>query len=163
MAGVVDWRLSGFVSRSVAAGKITGSPGETVLLSPERPSLPPRKLLVVGMGDLKSLSPERMIDTGGIVVRAMRAAGCREIAASIPGIGRCGYSTSDLAEWFISGMLSALWATGEPMERWPSVHIIETPADLSEVEDGLRVLKTRLREKQEGNRETVGVSLYGME
>ena len=47
--GLVDWRLSGFVSRLILRGRISGRPGETVLV-PARPRLSFEKLFLLGLG-----------------------------------------------------------------------------------------------------------------
>src|SRR5204863_6154702 len=48
-AGLVDWRLSGTVSRLVEQGFLTGKRGEVVML-PLRPKLPFDKALLFGLG-----------------------------------------------------------------------------------------------------------------
>ncbi len=145
LTGLVDWRLSGLISRSRAAGKITGGAAEITLLSPDRAALPPPKLLLIGMGDGSQLSREIMFEAGQLLITTLRGLGCREIAASVPGTDRYGYSTADLTEWFLSGMAEALMATGEPREQWPSIHLIDRQDRLQEVEDGLHNLKRHRR------------------
>jgi hypothetical protein len=47
--GLVDWRLSGFVSRLILRGRISGRSGECVLV-PARPRLSFEKLFLFGLG-----------------------------------------------------------------------------------------------------------------
>lgn len=49
VAGLVDWRLAGRLSRLIASGFATGAVGE-VLLMPGRPKLPFDKVLLFGIG-----------------------------------------------------------------------------------------------------------------
>jgi hypothetical protein len=49
VAGLVDWRLAGRLSRLIVSGFATGAVGE-VLLIPGRPSLPFDKILLFGIG-----------------------------------------------------------------------------------------------------------------
>jgi hypothetical protein len=49
LAGLVDWRLAGRISRLIQAGFATGESGE-VLLVPGKPKLPFDKLLFFGIG-----------------------------------------------------------------------------------------------------------------
>jgi len=49
VAGLVDWRLCGRLSRLMQTGFITGTAGEVVLL-PGKPQLPFDKLLLLGIG-----------------------------------------------------------------------------------------------------------------
>jgi hypothetical protein len=69
VAGLVDWRLAGRLSRLIAAGFATGRIGE-VLLVPGKPKLPFDKVLLFGMGPLSAYSElayravlERMLRT----------------------------------------------------------------------------------------------------
>ncbi len=55
VAGLVDWRLGGRVSRLVKSGFARGALGE-VLLVPGKPKLPFDKVLLFGMGPLASYS-----------------------------------------------------------------------------------------------------------
>jgi hypothetical protein len=50
VAGLVDWRLVGRISRLVASGFVKGSLGETLLV-PGRPKLPFDKILLFGVGN----------------------------------------------------------------------------------------------------------------
>jgi hypothetical protein len=52
-AGLVDWRLSGRISRLLLGGFATGRAGE-VLLVPGKPKLPFDKVLLFGVGDSSS-------------------------------------------------------------------------------------------------------------
>jgi hypothetical protein len=49
LAGMVDWRLAGRVSRLLESGFATGAPGE-VLLVPGKPKLPFDKVVLFGVG-----------------------------------------------------------------------------------------------------------------
>jgi hypothetical protein len=49
VGGLVDWRLNGFVSRSILSGTVAGDSNEMVLIPLHR-RLPARRLLVLGMG-----------------------------------------------------------------------------------------------------------------
>jgi len=61
VAGLVDWRLSGRISRLMLSGFMTGQLGE-VLLLPGKPQLPFDKLLLFGAG-LRSDFGERVYRT----------------------------------------------------------------------------------------------------
>lgn len=52
VAGLVDWRFAGRISRLCATGYATGAVGE-ILLVPGRPKLPFDKVLLFGMGSVK--------------------------------------------------------------------------------------------------------------
>lgn len=58
--GLVDWRLSGQVSRLLVRGHATGIPLDTVLV-PTRPRLPFDKLLLFGAGRIADLDEPRFL------------------------------------------------------------------------------------------------------
>ncbi len=136
--GMVDWRLNGMISRSMASGRITGKEGETVLLAPDRRAFPSLKVLIVGLGMVGDLAPNNLYQAGATIVNSFTAAGCNEFAASVPGADREELSTADLAESFLSGMLDALGASGRLSEQWPSIYIVESDHLLRDVERGVR-------------------------
>jgi hypothetical protein len=49
VAGMVDWRLSGQISRLIKTGFFSGAPGETLLV-PTKPALPFDKTVLIGCG-----------------------------------------------------------------------------------------------------------------
>jgi leucyl aminopeptidase len=49
IAGLIDWRLNGFLSKAILNGAIVGMKGEHVLL-PLSQRLPARRLLLIGLG-----------------------------------------------------------------------------------------------------------------
>jgi len=55
VAGLVDWRLAGRLSRLVASGFVSGALGETLLV-PGRPKLPFDKILLFGVGTARDFS-----------------------------------------------------------------------------------------------------------
>jgi hypothetical protein len=59
--GLVDWRLSGQISRLVASGYATGEVGEVVLV-PGKPKLPFDKILLFGIGPREKFT-ERVFRT----------------------------------------------------------------------------------------------------
>jgi hypothetical protein len=61
--GLVDWRLSGHISRQREVGWISCAPGEVVLM-PLSPRLPSEKLLLVGMGSVDDGLGRDRIATG---------------------------------------------------------------------------------------------------
>lgn len=69
LAGLVDWRLAGRISRLVLDGFVTGELGEVVLV-PGKPKLPFDKILLFGIGARAELNErvfraviERMLET----------------------------------------------------------------------------------------------------
>jgi len=82
--GLVDWRLCGFVSRQIAAGRITGQDGEAVLL-PGRPKLPVEKVFLFGLGPETELSREAIAQHVTRVLDTLARARVRTTALLLPG------------------------------------------------------------------------------
>lgn len=133
VAGMVDWRLGGMISRSIARGTIAGSYGETILFHPDSPFLGPWKILMLGLGESERLTPDRIYGAGWSIMNTMHRIGCRDFTTSVPGTGRCELPLSFMVEAFLSGMLDALSETGESLDRQTSIHLVEAPGHISHV------------------------------
>ena len=60
-------RMRGLLDRVRSSSLFRGELGETLLLAPPRDSLGARKLLIIGLGDSETFSPQRMQLVGEIV------------------------------------------------------------------------------------------------
>jgi len=83
-AGLVDWRLSGTVSRLVDRGFVTGAQGEVVML-PLRPKLPFDKALLFGLGARGSFTDGVFRDITAHMLRAMEGLCARTAVVELPG------------------------------------------------------------------------------
>jgi Cytosol aminopeptidase family, N-terminal domain len=81
LAGLVDWRLSGRLSRMIRSGLLTGAPGEA-LLTPPGSRLSFEKLFLFGTGSLRDAEAlsSRLIDA----MHRLFQAGVREAALQLP-------------------------------------------------------------------------------
>jgi leucyl aminopeptidase len=82
----VDEATGGALSRVVAAGDFKGKWREAALVHPT--TGPTKRVLLVGMGKLADLSPERVRRVGAIVARRARDVGAREAHAILAGVRR---------------------------------------------------------------------------
>jgi len=90
LAGLVDWRLCGAVTRALAGGLYQGQPGEALLL-PTGGRLPARRVVAIGLP-----SPNRAADFAAAARHAcqvLQRAGCTSIATALPPL-----AGGDLAE-----------------------------------------------------------------
>jgi len=81
LAGLVDWRLSGRLSRMIRSGLLTGAPGEA-LLTPPGSRLSFEKLFLFGTGNLRDAEAlsSRLLDA----MHRLFQAGVREAALQLP-------------------------------------------------------------------------------
>ncbi|MBS2029572.1 MAG: hypothetical protein JST54_16840 [Deltaproteobacteria bacterium] len=80
VAGLVDWRLCGELSRALQSGGITGKLGERLLM-PTHSRVGARRLLVFGAGS--STTPLPALELGKALAAA-RLAGANELALELP-------------------------------------------------------------------------------
>ncbi len=82
LAGLLDWRMGGELSRCLQSGLCTGASGEQVLLS-TRGRVAPRRLFVFGVGPQKKLKTVRA-DFAEAVRACFQQAGTRRAALLWP-------------------------------------------------------------------------------
>ena len=83
-AGLVDWRLSGRLSRLLRTSRANADAGETMLLPPGR-RLKFARILWFGLGDAKGYSEERFRKDLAWMSDVLRKAGATEWAMQLPG------------------------------------------------------------------------------
>ncbi len=99
-AGLVDWRMGGFLSKLLIRGRIDGSPGELTLL-PSRERLSVDKLLLVGLGRSDELTPERFDDAVRHILEAATKARMRSCVIELPGRATGAMPPADAMERFL--------------------------------------------------------------
>jgi hypothetical protein len=83
-AGLVDWRLSGRVSRLMRDTFVTGARGEVVML-PLRPSLPFDKALLFGLGPRNGFDDAVFREVTAHMLKAMERLCARAAVVELPG------------------------------------------------------------------------------
>jgi hypothetical protein len=83
-AGLVDWRLSGQVSRLMRQTFVTGARGEVVML-PLRPRLPFDKALLFGLGRRDAFSDTVFREVTAHMLKAMEGLCARSAVVELPG------------------------------------------------------------------------------
>jgi len=102
-------KLKGLLDRIRKPELFRGDPGETLLIAPPKGSIAAKKLLVIGLGDSGTFSPQRMELVGQILYREAGDLGVAHpfFAPTILDGGVTKFKTGDVAEWVISGFLRA--------------------------------------------------------
>lgn len=86
LAGLLDWRLAGKLSRLAREGFVVGELGEAVLV-PVRPRLPADKLLVVGLGKRKDFDVETYRRVLARTLDAIAGLSVKRAVVELPGRG----------------------------------------------------------------------------
>jgi hypothetical protein len=105
-----DQKLNGLIGRVRKPELFRGDVGETLLITPPKGSLGARKLLIIGLGDSQTFSPERMQFVGEILYMESGRIGVSHpfFAPTILDGGVTKFATGEVAQQVISGFLRAL-------------------------------------------------------
>ena len=87
LAGLVDWRLCGALSRWLVSGFATGVWGESVLY-PSNARLAQRVTLVLGLGTRPQLRTDRIHDAARRAAEVMVGLGCKRMTCGLLGLDR---------------------------------------------------------------------------
>jgi hypothetical protein len=96
-AGLVDWRLSGRISRLLLRGFATGEPGE-VLLVPGKPKLPFDKVLLFGIGATTTFDEARFRAALEKMLGTLEGLRARTAVVELPGRHFGGISPESAAD-----------------------------------------------------------------
>jgi hypothetical protein len=99
-AGLLDWRMCGFVSRLLVSGRVLGSALETVLI-PGRPKLGMDKLFLFGLGPRSDFDMAGLERTIAHMLDTLARARVRSTALMLPGRG-AGIAPAKAMESFVS-------------------------------------------------------------
>jgi hypothetical protein len=102
-------KLKGLLDRIRKPELFRGELGETLLIAPPKDSLGARKLLIIGLGDSQTFSPQLMQVVGQILYREAGSLGVAHpyFAPTILDGGVARYTTGEVAEQVIGGFLRA--------------------------------------------------------
>jgi hypothetical protein len=105
----IDQKLGGLLSEIRKNDLFRGALGETLLIVPKPGSLQARRLLVIGLGDRESFSPDREQVVGFLLFQAAEGLGVSHpyFAPTVLDAGMTGTDTGEVAQQFLSGFLRA--------------------------------------------------------
>lgn len=103
-------KLHGLLDQIRKPGLFNGDLGETILLAPPTGTLTAKKLLIIGLGDSATFTPDRMRFVGKIAFREANRLGIAHpfFAPTILDGGVTGFSTDLVAEQVVHGFRDAL-------------------------------------------------------
>jgi hypothetical protein len=105
----VNERLQGVLDQIRNPALFRGELGETLLIAPSTGSLPAKNLLIVGLGDSQTFTPQRMELVGSIAYRESSLLGVVHpyFAPTVLDGGVARYTTGEVSENFVTGFLRA--------------------------------------------------------
>ncbi len=99
-AGLVDWRMCGFLSKLLIRGQVDGSVGELTLL-PSAERLTVDKILLVGLGESEAFEPKRFDAAVRQVLQTATRARMRSCVLELPGRSIGAIPPADAMERFL--------------------------------------------------------------
>lgn len=107
-------KLKGLLDKIRQPGLFGGEFGETLLMTPPPQSLTAKQVLIIGLGESKSFSPERMYLVGKIALREANRLGIAHpiFAPTVLDGGVTRYGTGTVAEQVVRGFKDALATEG---------------------------------------------------
>jgi Cytosol aminopeptidase family, N-terminal domain len=130
VAGLVDWRLAGRLSRMMHRGFFTGALGE-VLLIPAKPKLPFDKVVLFGIGERANFDEEVYRACLGHILHTLKGLRARSAVAELPGRHLDAIAPERAAELLLEAVGSTrehdVWTLAEPAEAQKSItrHMIQ--------------------------------------
>ena len=105
----IDQKLGGLLSQVHKSNLFSGALGETLLIAPKPGTIPARRLLLIGLGDLGSFTPEHEQQVGFVFFEEAERLGISHpyFAPTVLDGGKAGTDTGEVAEQFLRGFLRA--------------------------------------------------------
>jgi hypothetical protein len=105
----INEKLKGLLDKVRKPDLFRGESGETILITPPAGSMKARKLLIIGLGDSETFTPQRMESVGTIVYREATRLGELHpfFAPTILDGGVTKFGTGQVSEEVVSGFLRA--------------------------------------------------------
>lgn len=102
-------KLQGLLDVIRRPDRFRGELGETLLITPVPGSIPAKRLLIIGLGDSKTFSPERMQFVGEILYTESERIGAAHpyFAPTVLDGGVSKFTTGDVAQQVIAGFARA--------------------------------------------------------
>jgi hypothetical protein len=106
----INEKLGGLLDRIRKPDSFRGELGETLLIVPAPGTIPAKRLLIIGLGDSKTFSPERMQFVGEILFTESERIGVSQpyFAPTILDGGVSKFTTGEVAQQVIAGFLRAV-------------------------------------------------------
>ncbi|MGA7852883.1 MAG: M17 family peptidase N-terminal domain-containing protein [Candidatus Acidiferrales bacterium] len=106
----INQKLQGLLEQVRTPALFRGDLGETLLITPSTGNLPAKNLLLIGLGDSETFTPQRMELVGTIAYRESKRLNIRHpyFAPTILDGGVARYKTGEISQAFMTGFLRAV-------------------------------------------------------
>ncbi|MBN1828129.1 MAG: hypothetical protein JW884_03145 [Deltaproteobacteria bacterium] len=141
--GDIDWRLNSLLSRLMAEKRIKGSFREATLITPMK-RLYVEKVLIVGLGPIRSLTYKRIHQAGETIAGILRGILSEHAVIAVPGTGRSSLEIATMTRSFITGLCMRLMKIAGGDRAFT---LLGRPPEIDELILGLQECKVALRDQ----------------
>ncbi len=110
--GAVNEALSGMVTDAITSGELSGKLNEAIVIH-TRGMLPAKRVIVVGLGNSKDFTLDRVRQVAGASVRAAKKAKARHVVSILHGAGIGGLLPDEAARCVVEGAALAAYSFRE--------------------------------------------------
>ncbi len=135
-AGLVDWRMNGYLSRLLLARRLSGEANESTLVATQG-RLRADAVILVGLGARSLYGFDRIADVTSAVTRMLQKLRVDEFALEVPGTRLLGLDPAESAYNAVKGIVKILSAS-DPSQGRMRVTFLEPPASSARLRFGLR-------------------------
>lgn len=135
-AGLVDWRMNGYLSRLLLARRLSGDANESTLVATQG-RIRSGAVVLVGLGARSLYGFDRIADVSSAVTRMLQKLRMDEFAIEVPGARFLGLDPAESAYNAVKGIVKVLSAS-DPSRGRMRVTFLEPPASSGRLRFGLR-------------------------
>jgi len=139
-AGLIDWRMNGYLSRLLLARRLSGEANESTLVATQG-RVRAGAVLLMGLGVRSLYGFDRIGDITAAVTRQLQKIRVDEFALEVPGARFLGLDPAESAYNAVKGIVKVLSASDSAQGRMRAT-FLEPPASSARLRFGLRKAQT---------------------
>ncbi len=139
-AGLVDWRMNGYLSSLLLARRLSGEANESTLVATQG-RVRPGAVLLVGLGARSLYGFDRIADITSAVTRMLQKLRVFEFALEVPGTRLLGLDPAESSYNAVKGIVKVL-SVSDPSQGRMHVTFLEPAASSARLRFGLRKAQT---------------------
>jgi hypothetical protein len=145
ICGFLDWRLNGFISREIKAGRISGEFLEKVIIPPSPGRIGSDILFLFGLGPISEFNYDRVYTSAYNIAAAVDGMLMNNFAFDLVGENRSALTTAGTVEAMIAGFFDYLSKDIDKLANMTSC-IVTSPARTKDISAGIRQFKSQVKD-----------------
>ncbi|MBN1471403.1 MAG: hypothetical protein JW925_06470 [Syntrophaceae bacterium] len=145
MAGMIDWRLNGMISREIKKERIRGDYEEKIII-PFLPRIGSEMLLLFGLGKVSDINYGKIYNASYLITQTVDKMALDSCAFDLYGQGRLNLVTSNITEAVVTGIFDVLSSNIEKLSNMKAC-LVTSSSHLQDVSLGLKQFKTNVNDR----------------